>query len=164
MDRLHSMRSCRVNPILLGVLPVFSIIALGWGLKVSRVIPQPAWQPVERLAYFVFYPGFLLPAAWNADFGNGSAGALGLSTIGGMTVVALAVLAARPLLRIDGPSFTSVFQGALRWNSFVFLPMVVAIYGDVGAGLAAIVLGAAIPAINAQVFARATSRGSGEIE
>lgn len=137
-----------MSPILLGVLPVFSIIAIGWGLRVSKVIPEPAWGPIERLAYFVFYPGFLIPAAWNADFANGSAGALGLSTIGGMSVVAAGVLLVRPLLKIDGPAFTSVFQGALRWNSFVFLPLVVVIYGDEGAGLAAIVLGALIPVIN----------------
>jgi malonate transporter len=134
--------------ILLGVLPVFSIIAIGWGLRVSHTIPENAWGPIERLAYFVFYPGFLIPAAWNADFANGSAGALGAATIAGMSLVALAVLAVRPLLRIDGPAFTSVFQGALRWNSFVFLPLVIAIYGQAGAGMAAIVLGVLIPAIN----------------
>jgi predicted permease len=137
-----------MSPILLGVLPIFAIIAIGWGLRVSGVIAAPAWPPIERLAYFVFYPGFLIPAAWNADFANGSAGALGLSTIGAVAIVAIAVLLARPLIKVDGPAFTSIFQGALRWNSFVFLPMVLAIYGEPGAGLAAIVLGALIPAIN----------------
>ena len=137
-----------MSPILLGVLPIFSIIAIGWGLRVSHVIPETAWGPIERLAYFVFYPGFLIPAAWSADFANGSAGALGLSTIAGIGIVAASVLAARPLLKIDGPAYTSVFQGALRWNSFVFLPLVIAIYGETGAGLAAIVLGALIPVIN----------------
>jgi len=137
-----------MSPILLGVLPIFSIIAIGWGLRVSGAIPAPAWPPIERLAYFVFYPGFLIPAAWNADFANGSAGALGMATVGAVILMAVGVLAARPLIKVDGPAFTSVFQGALRWNSFVFLPMVLAIYGEAGAGLAAIVLGALIPAIN----------------
>lgn len=137
-----------MSPILLGVLPIFAIIGIGWGLRVSKVIPEDAWGPIERLAYFVFYPGFLIPAAWNADFAAGSAGALGASTVAGMLIVAGAVLAARPLIRVDGPGFTSVFQGCLRWNSFVFLPLVIAIYGQAGAGLAAIVLGALIPAIN----------------
>ncbi len=137
-----------MNTILLGVLPVFSIIAIGWGLRVSHVIPENAWGPIERLAYFVFYPGFLIPAAWSADFANGSAGALGLSTIAGVCIVAAGVMAVRPFLTITGPSFTSVFQGCLRWNSFVFLPLTVALYGARGSGLAAIVLGALIPAIN----------------
>lgn len=137
-----------MNPILLGVIPVFSIIGIGWGLKVSRVIPEETWGPIERLAYFVFYPGFLIPAAWKADFSGGSAGALGGSTILAVCIMALAVLACRPFLKISGPAFTSVFQGALRWNSFVFIPLAVALFGEKGSGLAAIVLGSLIPAIN----------------
>ena len=137
-----------MSAILLGVLPIFSIIGIGWALRVSHVIPEDAWGPIEKLAYFVFYPGFLIPAAWNADFGAGSAGALGMATIAGMSIVALGVLICRPLLKIDGPAFTSVFQGSVRWNSFVFLPLVIALFGQPGAGLAAIVLGALIPVIN----------------
>ncbi len=137
-----------MSAILLGVLPIFALIFLGWGLKTFRFIPAETWPPIERIAYFVFYPGFLLPATWGADFTNGSAGALSLATIGAMGVMAIAVLAARPLLKIDGPAFTSVFQGCLRWNSFVFLPLVLALFGEEGAGLAAIVLGALIPVIN----------------
>ncbi|MEI7931770.1 MAG: AEC family transporter [Alphaproteobacteria bacterium] len=151
-----------MNTILLGVLPVFSIMGIGWGLRVSKVIPENAWSPIERLAYFVFYPGFLIPAAWKADFANGSAGALGLSTIASVIVVALAVLAVRPFLKITGPAFTSVFQGALRWNSFVFLPLTVALYGDKGSGLAAIVLGALIPAINIMSVLVMTRWGEGQ--
>lgn len=137
-----------MSPILLGVLPIFALIFLGWGIKVLKFIPEPSWPPIERMAYFVFYPGFLLPATWGADFSSASAGALSLATIGAMGAMALAVLAIRPLLKIDGPAFTSVFQGCLRWNSFVFLPLVISLFGAEGAGLAAIVLGALIPAIN----------------
>lgn len=137
-----------MSPILLGVLPIFALIFLGWGLKTSKFIPADTWPPIERIAYFVFYPGFLLPATWRADFASASAGALSLGTIGAMSIMALSVLALRPLMKIDGPAFTSVFQGSLRWNSFVFLPLVLALFGEPGAGLAAIVLGALIPAIN----------------
>lgn len=137
-----------MSAIFEGVLPIFALIFLGWGLKASRFIPLETWPPIERIAYFVFYPGFLLPATWGADFANASAGALSMGAIGGMSIMAGAVLLLRPLIRVDGPAFTSVFQGALRWNSFVFLPLVLTIFGQSGAGLAAIVLGALIPAIN----------------
>ena len=137
-----------MSPILLGVLPIFALIFIGWGLKTSNFIPADTWPPIERIAYFVFYPGFLLPATWRADFASASAGALSLATIASVGIIAAAVLAVRPLIKVDGPAYTSVFQGSLRWNSFVFLPLVIAIYGETGAGLAAIVLGALIPVIN----------------
>jgi len=137
-----------MSPILLGVLPIFALIFLGWGLKVLKFIPEETWPPIERIAYFVFYPGFLLPATWSADFASASAGALSLATIGAMGVMALVAFALKPFLKVDGPAYTSVFQGMLRWNSFVFLPLVLSMFGEEGAGLAAIVLGALIPVIN----------------
>lgn len=138
-----------MTAILLGVLPVFAVIALGWALKASRFIPVESWPPIERITYFVFYPGFLMPAVWKADFSSLSAGPLGIATVGGVSIVAVGVLAVRPLLKgIDGPAFTSVFQGALRWNTFVFLPLAALVFGPAGASLGAMVMGALIPAIN----------------
>ena len=137
-----------MSAILLGVLPVFAMIALGWGLKASKFIPEASWPPIERLTYFVFYPGFLMPAVWKADFGSLSAGPLGLATVGAIVIVSLALLAARPLLRLSDPSYTSVFQGCLRWNTFVFLPLAALVFGKEGAGLGAMIMGALIPAIN----------------
>lgn len=137
-----------MSAILLGVLPVFAMIALGWGLKASRFIPEISWPPIERITYFVFYPGFLMPAVWKADFGSLSAGPLALGAVGGMATVALAVLLAKPLIRLPDASYTSVFQGALRWNTFVFLPLAALVFGKEGAGLAAMIMGALIPAIN----------------
>ena len=32
------------------------------------------WRAVERLTYFIFYPAFLVPAVWGADFSAGTAG------------------------------------------------------------------------------------------
>ncbi|MDO9472913.1 MAG: AEC family transporter [Caulobacter sp.] len=137
-----------MTAILLGVLPVFAMIALGWALKASKFIPEPSWPPIERITYFVFYPGFLMPAVWKADFGALSAGPLAFGTVGAIALVALAVLAARPLIRLPDASYTSVFQGCLRWNTFVFLPLVAVVYGAEGAGLGAMIMGALIPAIN----------------
>jgi len=137
-----------MSVIIAGVLPIFAMIALGWGLRASKFLPAESWPPIERITYFVFYPGFLLPAAWGADFADASAFALLGATIGAVVAFGTALIVIKPLLRVDGPAFTSVFQGVLRWNSFIFLTMVLAIYGEAGVGLAAIVLGAMIPVIN----------------
>jgi hypothetical protein len=136
-----------VTAVLAGVLPVFLLIALGYGLKASGFMPAETWPPVERLTYFVFYPGFLVPSIWTAEFGA-SAGGLGLATVAGVLTMSLAALAARPIQRLDGPAFTSVFQGLTRWNSFVFLPVVALIFGEDALGAAAVVLGALIPVVN----------------
>lgn len=137
-----------MNALLSGFLPVFAMIALGWGLKAARFLPEDGWRPVERLTYFVFYPAFLIPGVWQADFSGGAAGVVALATLAGAMLMALLVFLARPLMRISDPAFTSVFQGAIRWNGFVFVPVAAAIFGPEQVGLAAVALGSLIPSIN----------------
>ncbi|MBX3476367.1 MAG: AEC family transporter [Brevundimonas sp.] len=131
-----------------GFAPVFLMIALGWGLKASGFLTGDAWKPVERLTYFVFYPAFLIPAIWQADFSGGAAGVVGLATLAGAMTLALAAFLVRPLLRLDGPAYTSVFQGVIRWNGFVFIPVAAAVFGQGTVGLAAVALGSLVPSIN----------------
>ena len=137
-----------MTAVLAGVLPVFALIALGYGLRASRFLPDPAWPPIELIAFYVFYPGFLVPTIWAAEFDGLSSGALGLASVVSVSLLAAGTLLLRPFLRLSGPAFTSVFQGVVRWNSFVFLPVVVAVFGPEGLATAAVVIGALVPVIN----------------
>jgi len=58
------------------------------------------------------------------------------------------VYALRPLARVDGPGFTSVFQGAVRFNTFVGLGAVAALEGGAGITLFAVAIALAIPVLN----------------
>ncbi|MDO1560359.1 AEC family transporter [Brevundimonas sp. 2R-24] len=137
-----------MTAILLGVAPVFGLIALGWALKARRFLMDEAWRPIERLVYFVLYPGFLIPTIWNADFSGLAAGPVGLASVSAVGIVALAAVLLKPLIRLPDASFTSVFQGVIRWNAFVFLPVALSVFGRDGAALGAVVVGSLIPFIN----------------
>ena len=137
-----------MNALLTGIVPVFAMIALGWGLKKRTFLTDDGWRAVERLTYFVFYPAFLIPAVWRADFAGGAAGPVALATVGVALAVALLTVLAKPLMRIGDPAFTSVFQGVIRWNGFVFLPVAGAVFGAPGLGLAAMAFGVLAPALN----------------
>lgn len=137
-----------MSALLTGVVPVFAMIALGWGLKWRSFLSDDGWRAVERLTYFVFYPAFLIPAVWRADFSGGAAGPVALGTVGAAMVVAALTVLAKPVLRISDPAFTSVFQGVIRWNGFVFLPVAGAVFGPTGLGVAAVAFGVLAPALN----------------
>jgi malonate transporter len=137
-----------VTGLLSGIVPVFFMIALGWGLKMRSVLTDDGWRAVERLTYFVFYPAFLVPAVWGADFGAGTAGPVAAATIGVSFAVAGLTLLAKPWLPVSDPGFTSVFQGVIRWNGFVFLPVAGAVFGPAGLGTAAMAFGVLAPALN----------------
>jgi malonate transporter len=134
--------------ILAGVLPVFLLLALGYGLKKSDYLPDAAWRPIEKLAINVLYPGFLIPAIWNANLSGSAAGAAGAAAVTVSIIISTLTLLSKPLLPLSGPAYTSVFQGMIRWNSFVFLPVVQATFGPAGVGLAAVVIAAMIPVSN----------------
>lgn len=134
--------------LLAGIVPVFLLIALGYGLRKSDFLPDAAWRPIEKLSIHVLYPGFLIPAIWHADLSGGGAGAAGAAAVSSVVVIAAFTLAMKPLLKIEGPAYTSVFQGAIRWNSFVFLPVIQATFGQDGLALAAVVIAAMIPVTN----------------
>lgn len=137
-----------MTALLTGVVPVFAMIALGWGLKWRAFLSDDGWRAVERLTYFIFYPAFLIPAVWRADFAGGAAGPVALGTVGAALVLAGLTVLAKPALKISDPAFTSVFQGVIRWNGFVFLPVAGAVFGPTGLGVAAVAFGVLAPALN----------------
>jgi len=134
--------------MLAGVVPVFLLIALGYGLRKSGFLIDEAWRPIEKLSINLLYPAFLIPAIWNANLLGGSATVAGASAVGATLLVAGATLLAKPLIKLDGPSYTSVFQGVIRWNSFVFIPVIQSVYGAEGTAMAAVAIAFIIPVSN----------------
>ena len=80
--------------LIAGVLPVFLMIALGYGLRKSGFLPDEAWRPIEKLSINIFYPSFLIPAIWHADLAGGGATVAGASAVGATLIVAAAAYAA----------------------------------------------------------------------
>ncbi|HEX4172268.1 MAG TPA: AEC family transporter, partial [Acetobacteraceae bacterium] len=77
----------------------------------------------------------------------GVGGALLLSAL----LVSAICLALRPLLArsaVDGPAFTSIFQGATRWQTYVALAVSGNLYGNTGLSLASVAMVAIIPMVN----------------
>ncbi|HEY0927789.1 AEC family transporter [Brevundimonas sp.] len=134
--------------LLAGIVPVFCLIAIGYGLRKSDFLPDATWRPIEKLSINLLYPGFLIPAIWNADLSGGGAGAAAGAAVTAVVIVGACALLAKPFLTIEGPAYTSVFQGVIRWNSFVFLPVIQATFGAEGLALAAVMIASIIPVTN----------------
>ncbi len=134
--------------ILNGIVPVFLLIALGYGLKKSGFLPVGVWPPIEKFAIYVLYPGWLVPAIWHAELSGFSAGPVSLGVLGAVAIASLVGFGLKPFLKLSGPTFTSVFQGLMRFNSFVFIPVAAGIFGARANAIAAVAISALIPASN----------------
>jgi len=133
------------------LLPVFLLIVLGFVLKRSLMRLDTQWHGLERLTYYVLFPTLLIQTLVKAELSDvpvaGVGGALLLSAL----VMSLLCLALRPLLsrwNIDGPAFTSIFQGATRWQTFVALAVSGNLFGNTGLALASVAMVAIIPLVN----------------
>ena len=133
------------------LLPVFLLIVLGFGLKRSLMRLETQWHGLERLTYYVLFPALLIETLVKADLSTvpvaGVGGALLLSAL----LMSLLCLALRPLLvgwSVDGPAFTSVFQGAIRWQTYVALAVSANLFGHTGLALASVAMVAIIPLVN----------------
>ena len=83
-----------------------------------------------------------------ADLEGLPVAALALSLILSTVVVAAVEVCCRPLMKIDGPAFTSVFQGSVRFNNYVGVTLAAGLFGAQGIALAAICNAAIVPTVN----------------
>jgi len=137
--------------VISALLPVFLLIVLGFVLRRSLMRLDTQWHGLEQLTYYVLFPTLLIQTLVKADLSNvpvaGVGGALFLSAL----VMSSLCLALRPLFargNIDGPAFTSIFQGATRWQTYVALAVAGNLYGANGLALASVAMVAIIPLVN----------------
>jgi predicted permease len=137
--------------VIAALLPVFILIVLGVVLRHSLMRLDTQWHGLERLTYFVLFPMLLIQTLVKADLSKvpvaGVGGALLLSALA-MSLLCLALRPALARLGIDGPAFTSIFQGATRWQTYVALAVCGNLYGDMGLALASVAMVAIIPLVN----------------
>jgi malonate transporter and related proteins len=99
--------------VVAALIPVFAIIALGAVLRRLAFLPEEGWRAVEQLTYFVLFPCFLFGAIAFADFANQPVGRMALLLAGAMLVMTALTFPFKSILTLDGPAFTSLFQGAV---------------------------------------------------
>lgn len=140
-----------MSVVIAALLPVFLLIVLGFILRRTLMRLETQWNGLERLTYFVLFPTLLIQTLVKADLSKvpvaGVGGALFLAAL----AMSLLCLALRPVfsrLAIDGPAFTSIFQGATRWQTYVALAVCGNLFGETGLALASVAMVAIIPLVN----------------
>jgi len=136
--------------VIAALLPVFLLIVLGLILKRTLMRLETQWHGLERLTYYVLLPMLLIQTLVKADFTKVPVAGVGGSLLLLALLMSLLCLAIRPLLArldVDGPAFTSIFQGATRWQTYVALAVSGNLYGDTGLALASVAMVAIIPLV-----------------
>ncbi|KWO71204.1 AEC family transporter [Burkholderia ubonensis] len=146
-----------IGAVLLALAPVALLVALGHGLKRSGFVGDAFWPSAERLCYYVLLPALFAHGLASARLQSLAVMPLALALVGSTVAAAAALLLIRPFVRVDGAGFTSVFQGAVRFNNYVGASLAAGLFGAQGIALAAVCVAAIVPTVNLMcvlVFAR----------
>ncbi|KVH76880.1 transporter [Burkholderia ubonensis] len=146
-----------IGAVLLALAPVALLVVLGHGLKRSGFVGDAFWPSAERLCYYVLLPALFAHGLASARLQSLAVMPLALALVGSTVAVAAALLLIRPFVRVDGAGFTSVFQGAVRFNNYVGASLAAGLFGAQGIALAAVCVAAIVPTVNLMcvlVFAR----------
>ena len=133
---------------LAALAPVFLLILFGHLMKRGGFPGDGFWEPAERLTYYVLFPALLVGNLARAPLADVSLGPFALALVVSWSAVALALLLLGRWLTMDGPGFTSVVQGGIRFNTYVGLAAAEALFGTAGLTLAAVVIAVLVPLVN----------------
>lgn len=138
-----------MQAILEALLPIFLLIFIGYSFKHLRFPSENFWSQADKFTYYVLFPSLLVYKLANADLSNFEGTAfVGSSLITVAILTLLLMLLNKVWLKFNGAAFTSVYQGAVRFNTYVFLALVSALHGDEGLVMAAFLITFFIPIIN----------------
>ena len=141
-----------MQAVIAALLPVALLIVAGFLLRRYLIAEDAHWVGTERILYYVMFPALLIGTLMRADLTQVPVLAVGGTLFASVVVMTLTCFALRPLLArtlgMDGPAFTSLFQGATRWHTFVALPVAGNLFGDLGLAIASVALVAMTPLLN----------------
>lgn len=147
--------------IVSALVPVFGVIFLGWLLRRSNLLPDDSWGPISRLAYLGLSPALLFSSISHADLSEIQLGSFMAAAVLGFLGMAAITLALKPVMRIPDPTYTSFFQATCRWNGMLILALAIALFGDEGEILVALVMVVSIPLVNVECVAALSVWGDG---
>ncbi|MBN9038434.1 MAG: AEC family transporter [Rhizobiales bacterium] len=150
------------------VLPIFLIIVLGSLLRRTPLMDAAGWLGLEKASYWLLYPALLVSTLMHADFSGLRLDAILVALLAGVGLLAALVLATWPLWRRAGTftpaEFSSVFQTAVRWNSFVALAVAQSAFPPAAVTIVALVMAVIVVPINIASVAVVARFGNGRAD
>jgi predicted permease len=131
------------------LIPVLILIFTGYFLKRINFLGDDIWAGIEKLTYYIMFPALL-------TYNIGKQNIHGTPWQGMFLVVAVVLVVAAVSLLVfyklqsgmSAKTFTSVFQGGIRFNTYIALSVSAAYFGEKGLAFASISAGFMIVLIN----------------
>ncbi len=130
------------------LVPVFVLIMLGHLFRRWDFPGGDFWPQAERFTYYVLFPAMLVFKLGQARLPPSAYGDIALLICSMLLAMTLVLVLVQLIWRWSGPVFSSVYQGAIRFNSYVGLAAGGMLLGDDGLSLTAIAVAVMVPSLN----------------
>lgn len=128
-----------MNEIFCSTLPIFLITLLGSIIKNKWLTSEEFWRGIEKLSYFVLFPAMLFNYVSTADLSVASIIKLVVALIISTILVSIGLIIYQKKYNIDKIQFTSIFQGSIRYNSYIFFGVSSPLLGPSGLSIVAVI-------------------------
>ena len=127
------------------LIPLYILISLGYVLKKYQFPNQDFWPGIERMTYYVLFPTLIFVALLKAE--------IDLTLIGKVFIVICIPAILSGLFQwlgflssnLSGPTFSSMFQGAVRNNTMISLVIAAWLVPENGLVIMAIIILIMVP-------------------
>ncbi|MEH6575592.1 MAG: AEC family transporter [Amphritea sp.] len=137
-----------MNEILTALWPVFALLLLGYAARRFNFPGDAFWEPAERVTYYVLFPVLLVYKLSLEDISAVPLLDVAAAVVGLLGVGSLLLLLVQHWWPASNAVFTSLYQGGIRFNTYVALATSAALYGDFGLAAAAVVIAVMVPLLN----------------
>ncbi|MTI10311.1 AEC family transporter [Curvivirga aplysinae] len=136
--------------ITLTIAPVFLLLMVGFGLRKSGFIGPEVWAGLDKIVYWVLFPALLFTKTSIAPLGGDIFWPYLTSLEAGIFLSGVFIWLMIPLFKkkYSKESMGSIYQGAIRYNTYIGFAILVAIEGPEAQFLGALATAVMVPFVN----------------
>ena len=146
------------------LIPVTLTVLIGYLARQYFKVGESVWNGIEKLTYYLFAPSLLVVSLANKSLQDLAWFEVFATLVMVLLFCSALIVLWQSLIRpVDMPSFTSVFQGGVRFNSFVALALADNLFGAEGlmvGALAMVVIVISVNILSVSVFSVANRKQS----
>lgn len=148
--------------ILAAIVPTIILMILGNMFRRSGFLAVDFWTVSDKLTYYALFPALLITKVSQVDLSAINFSQLLLFIVLYFSIGSLMVYLIYRLTGGKPQQFSSIYQGVLRFNSYVYFAIIEAVWGQQTLALSALIAGSVIPIVNICCIA-SFSVGSGHL-
>ncbi|GAB2583831.1 AEC family transporter [Nitrincola alkalisediminis] len=134
--------------IISALVPIFALLMIGFLARRHGFPGEGFWAPAERFTYYLLFPALLVNSLSQASLSGGESVRIVLAVLVLLAIVSGICMLLKKRLEVEFATYTSFYQGSMRFNTFVALATTSALLSSAGLVVAAIIAAVMIPVLN----------------